>query len=145
MKTRAFLFADSASVREGLLNVLGAGITRLVRDPLPSRLDAVLAIMLQADDLDDLQATHSLEVFVTESSPDGPVVVAKAVLDLVGRAGPTAAESAFPVPVVVPIQAVPIPRTGSYQITAKIDGQQIGTQYFEVVKAPDSASASAQP
>jgi len=137
VRTTAVLFADAASVREGLLNVLGAGITRLVRDPLPGRLDAVLAVMLQPDDPGDLQAAHNLEVVITETTADGPVVVARAVLEIVGlQSSSDTAELLPTLPLVVPLQSIPIPRTGLYRITATLDGQA-GIEYaFEVVKAP---------
>ena len=142
MKTTAVLFADAASVREGLLNVLGAGITRLVRDPLPGRLDAVLALMLQPEDLDDLQATHNLEVIITETTPDGPVVIAKAVMEVAGLRLPGRTETMPTVPLVVPLQGVPIPRTGSYLITSSLDGQD-GTSYgFEVTKTHEHGPTS---
>ena len=142
MKTTAVLFADAASVREGLLNVLGAGITRLVRDPLPGRLDAVIALMLQPDDLDDLRATHNLEVIITETTPDGPVVVAKAVMELAGLGLPGSTEPMPTVPLVVPLQGIPIPRTGFYRINVRLDGQGVSTQGFEVTKAPEHMPTS---
>lgn len=142
MKTTAVLFADAASVREGLLNVLGAGITRLVRDPLPGRLDAALALMLLPDDLDDLEATHNIEVIITETTPEGSVVIAKAVMEVAGlrRTGPT--DPMPTVPVVVPLQGVPIPRTGFYRITTSLDGQDATTYEFEVTKAPERVATS---
>jgi hypothetical protein len=140
VRTTAVLFADAASVREGLLNVLGAGITRLARDPLPGRLDAVLALMLQSDDPEDLQVDHNIEVIITETTADGPTVIAKAVMQLSSTPSsgdPGDMTDLLPtVPLVVPLQNVSIPRTGIYRITTSLDGQE-GTAYaFEVVKAP---------
>lgn len=145
MKTTAVLFADAASVRENLLNVLGAGITRLVRDPLPARLDAVLALMLQPDDVDDLMATHNLEVTITEITPESPVVVAKAVIEISGLPDSAPAVPLPAVPLVVPLQAAPIPRIGFYRITASLDGQDGIGYEFEVVKAPDRTSDTGEP
>ena len=140
MRTTAVLFADAASVREGLLNVLGAGITRLARDPLPGRLDAVLALMLQSDDPEDLQADHNLEVTITETTADGPNVIAKAVMQLSthpsGAPGDTT-DLLPTLPLVVPLQNVSIPRTGIYRITTSLDGQEGIAYTFEVVKAPE--------
>lgn len=140
MKITAVLFADSASVREGLLNVLGAGITRLVRDPLPARLDAALALMLQPEDPEDLEATHNLVVTIAETTPDGAVPAAKAVIEIanVRRSDPDGPLPALPV--VVPIQSIPIARTGFYRIMVSLDGQDGIGYEFEVTKAPGGLS-----
>ena len=138
MKISAVLLADHASIREGLLNVIGAGITRIARDPLPARLDVSLALMLQTDDLEDLLAPHTLEVTIRESAAGetGPVG-AKAMMEL--QVGQTLQDPGpnLLVPVVVPIQSVPIPRTGVYRITVNLDGNEAGSYEFEVVKVGD--------
>lgn len=139
MKVTAVLLADAATVREGLLHVLGGGINRLVRDPLPGRLDVVLALMLQPDNADDLLADHNLEVIITEMTPEGPFVVAKAIMELPvysssGIAGPKPS-----LPLVVPLQSVPVPRASIYQITTNLDGQEANVYEFEVAKAPEQS------
>lgn len=152
MKVTAILLADHATVREGLLHVLGGGITRLARDPLPGRLDVMLALMTRANDVDDLMAGHNLEVTITESSPDDTRRIAKAVMDLGPPPGPINPGPNLQVPVVVPLQAVPVPRTGLYVISVSLDGEDVGSYEFEVVKIADfsvvptpAAEAEARP
>ncbi|HXP19020.1 MAG TPA: hypothetical protein VN840_05150 [Streptosporangiaceae bacterium] len=144
MKLTSVMLADYATIREGLLHVLGGGITRLIRDPLPASMGAVVAMMLQPEDLDDLQASHTLEVFVTGSGDEGVRAVAKAVMTLPGT---TTAGALLPtLPVVVPIQSIPLTMTGMHQITVALDGTVVGTLEYEVLKAvppPDEQAASA--
>ena len=139
MKVTALLLADSASVREGLLHVLGAGITRIARDPLPARLDVALALMFRADDQADLVASHNLEVIITETSPGS---AGRQVAKVIAEMGLSPGTIVSPglnllVPVVVPIQPVPIPSTGSYAIEVSLDGEAVGSYEFEVVKGAD--------
>jgi hypothetical protein len=138
VRTTTILLADYASVREGLLHVLGGGITRLARDPLPGRLDAALALMLRADDLEDLQAAHHMEVSITEAATDeASPPIAKAVIEFGGVRGPVIPGPNLQLPLVVPIQAVPMPRPGFYSITVSLDGAEVGAYEFEVVKGSD--------
>jgi hypothetical protein len=144
VKVTALLLADSASVREGLLHVLGAGITRIVRDPLPARLDVALALMFRADDETDLVAGHNLEVTITETSPGSAgQQVAKVIAEMGLSPGTIVAPGPnLLVPVVVPIQPVPVPRTGSYAIEVRLDGEPVGSYEFEVVKGGDLRAAT---
>jgi hypothetical protein len=138
VKVTAILLADAASVREGLLHVLGAGITRLARDPLPARLDVALALMLRADDLDDLMAVHNMEVTITESAADETArPIARALMELGPPPGQVHPGPNMQVPVVVPIQPVPVPSVGTYRIMVHLDGDEAGSYEFEVVKASE--------
>ena len=143
MRVTALLLADHASVREGLLHVLGAGITRIARDPLPARLDVALALMLQAADEADLMASHTLEVTINESSPGSARgQVAKVIAELGPLSGVITPGPNLQIPVVVPIQPVPVPRTGSYVIEISLDGEPAGLYEFEVTKSSDLRPAA---
>jgi len=95
----------------------------------------MLALMLQPDNLDDLLKAHDLEVIIKHVGPEGEGFVAKAVMTLRGAAwapGPVP-----PVAVAVPFQFVPVTETGTHNITVSLDGEQVSTIEFEVVKAAD--------
>jgi hypothetical protein len=132
VKTTAVMLADYATVREGLLNVLGAGITKLFRDPLPAPMGVVVAILLQPMDNADLMTPHNLEVIITHVGNDEESAVAKAVMTM--NAGTVATGPLPTLPVVVPLQSVPITATGVHQITVKLDGEAAETIEFEVLK-----------
>ena len=113
VRVTALLLADRATVREGLLHVLGAGITRIVRDPLPARLDVALAVMFRADDEADLVASHKLEVSIAEViTRSTSERVAKADMELFPPLGQVSRGPNLQVPVVVPIQPIPVPENG---------------------------------
>lgn len=135
MKATAVILADHATVREGLLHVLGGGITRIIRDPLPGPLGVMLALMLQPDDLEDLLKSHDIEVAIKYAGPGDEELVAKAVMTL--RTGAPGVGPLPPVAVAVPLQAVPINKTGKHHLTVSLDGEQAAVIEFEVVKAPD--------
>jgi hypothetical protein len=142
MKPTAVMLADHATVREGLLHVLGGGINQLFRDPLPAPLGAMLALMLQPDSLDDLLETHNLEVTIKHVGGEGVDQVAKAVMTLRSAgAGPGPLVS---VPVVVPFQNVPITQTGTHQITVSLDGEQVAVIEFAIAKAADPQASLAE-
>lgn len=137
MRVTTAMLADHATVREGLLHVLGGGITQLIRDPLPGPLGLMLALMLQPDNLDDLLTPHDLEVIIKHTGDQGEDSVAKAVMTL--RSGPPAPGPLPPIAVTVPLWAVPITEAGTHHVTVSVDGEQAAVIEFEVVKAPDSA------
>ena len=134
MKVTTVMLADHATVREGLLHVLGGGITRIMRDPLPAQLGVVLALMLQADDPADFKKVHDLGVSVSHIDSGKGESVAKAVLTVqpLSEIGPG------PLPyisLVVPLQGVPIMETGVHEISVRLDGEMVAVVQFEVVKA----------
>lgn len=138
MKVTAILLADYATVREGLLHVLGAGITRLAREPLPARLDVSLALVLQTSDEADLLAGHNVKVTIVESSPEGEgQMIANANIELLGPYGPMISGPNYQLPVVVPIQTIAVLRTGVHTITVYLDGDFAGSYDFEVLKVAD--------
>lgn len=138
MKVTAILLADHASVREGLLHVIGAGITRIAREPFPARLDVSLALVLQTSDESDLMAGHSLKISIAESFPGGDgQMVASANVELVIPEGSIISGPNYQLPVVVPIQAVPVPGAGVYVIKVYLDGDLAASYDFEVVKPGD--------
>lgn len=127
------MLADHATVREGLLHVLGGGINRVIRDPLPAPLGAMLALMLQPDDPDDLLRTHDLEVTIRHAESES--LVAKAVMTLHGAT--SAPGPLSPVSVAVPLQVVPVAETGIHRVTVSLDGEQAASIELEVVKAAE--------
>lgn len=135
MRVTTVMLADAATVREGLLHVLGGGINRLVRDPLPAPLGATLAMLLQPDDAADLARTHDLEITIQHTRSEGKSPVARALMTLSKAA--SAPGTLPPVALVVPIQSVPIVEIGDHKITVSVDGSEVATIEFDVLKAPD--------
>jgi hypothetical protein len=57
------LLCDAATVREGLLHVLGGAITRLWRPELPAPFGVVLAVVIEATQ-DELENPHEVHVLI---------------------------------------------------------------------------------
>lgn len=62
------LLCDAVTIREGLLHVLGGGITRVFRSPLPAALGVQLALVL---DIEPQDLTDPHEVSIDISDPGG--------------------------------------------------------------------------
>ena len=60
MEIQAAILCDSATVREGLLHVLGGGINRLYRSELPAPLGVALALLVafEPEEVDQLHEVH---------------------------------------------------------------------------------------
>lgn len=67
MKIDALIVSDAATVREGLLHILGGGVTRLWRDSLPAPLNIQLALAIELDEA-DLGLPHEIEIVMQNPS-----------------------------------------------------------------------------
>ena len=113
------LLCDAATVREGLLHVLGGGISAMGRTDFPSTMQASLAVIVHLHPT-ELEAPHVLRVLVQNA--DGQDV---AHLDVTIDA--TQLKSEFPTrdivqPIVIPLQNVTLPGPGDYSVEVLIDG-----------------------
>lgn len=120
MRIDAFL-CDSATVREGLLHVLGGGITRLWRERYPADFNVTLAMMIA---LSPAEAGVDHVIQVTVTGADG-----EPIAQLDGQFSSQASDDKIPgesihVPLVLPLQRVPIPKEGQYAINVLIDNQE---------------------
>ena len=120
MKLDAML-GDSATVREGLLHVLGGGINRLWREEYPAPLGVTLGLLFEVHPT-EMDSEHTLEVVMIDA--DGQEIgnvgadFAIAPDPDKGRPGET-----LILPLVVPLQNVMLPGAGAYSVEVLIDGQ----------------------
>lgn len=125
MKLAASFFCDAASVREGLLHVLGAGISTFTRSAFPGPTHAMYAGLVQLDP-GDIGAQHSLRfVMAHGQDADGEVI-----LDFDGVVessynGPVPLGPST-VPIVVDLRDFLLPSEGSYTLRVFIDGKVVG-------------------
>lgn len=127
------VLCDRATVREGLLHILGAGVTRcsLV---LPGSPDLDLAILVQGEGLNDLAGKHMLSVEVKDQSGNP---IGRAELGWEGPTieSPSAEESQAQLPVVVPIRAMVFANPGEHTVVVGIDGKELARTAVFVTKA----------
>jgi hypothetical protein len=68
------LLCDAATVREGLLNILGGGVTATAYETYPAPMPVTLALRVSAAREDISEGDHLLVVTVASPDGEGPVV-----------------------------------------------------------------------
>lgn len=111
------MLCDSANVREGLLNVLSAGITRVFVEQFPGPLGVTLAMICEVPDGEP--AVHS--IVVTIKTAEGELV-GRAEGGLTVDRGTLLAGESVIVPVVLPIANVGVSKPGRLDISISPDG-----------------------
>jgi len=142
MKVTLLTLCDRATVREGLLHILGAGINMLGRPNLPAALAVDLAVILESESLEELPGEHQVLVTIRDDS-DNLVARADVQWSLVAQV-----EQVDPPPYVpfsIPLQNVAVPSHGFYEITLALDGQQLAGLRFLVAKELQSGATAMLP
>jgi hypothetical protein len=131
MRIDTALLCDSATVREGLLHILGGGITRINRPSFPAPLAAALALRVMVHPT-EANRTHQLTVYLLDT--DGEQV-AEVRIDF-GLNDPSVLdvgeEASLALP--IPLHNVPIPHEGAYNFELLIDEIHQRTVPFRAVE-----------
>jgi hypothetical protein len=112
------LLCDWATVREGLLHILGGGITRIWRSEFPAPLGACLAVRVA---LHPTEATGQHEIQVLLLGEDGSEV-ARIDGQFSVSEGDTAPGEEVAMAIPMPMPAVGIEKPGAYSFEILIDG-----------------------
>ncbi len=131
MEIGAALLCDAATVREGLINVLGGGIARINRVEYPAQLQASLALVVLLHRLEQAKP-HELQIVVQDA--DGKEL-AEAIGGFEGTAGPDAdsTERAY-VSLALPIAQVQLAGPSMYSVEISIDGHHQRSISFRAVR-----------
>jgi len=123
------VLCDRATVREGLIHVLGGGVSRLGRPSLPAPMGVDLALLLTPERFEELPGDHEVSVIVRSDSGTDVARIGLAFsfsgLD----------ESADPLPVIplsVPLQQVGLADYGFYTVSVDYDGESVARIRFLV-------------
>jgi hypothetical protein len=142
----AFL-CDAATVREGLLNVLGAGITRIWREGFPAPLGMQLAFVLTVHPTEAAEQ-HRFRVVVQNA--DGATVAQidaefglNPPLDATPGPGPQPGEM-LAAPAVLDLRNVGVPEPGAYSVELLLDGQHVRSLPF-IAAVPAGEGMDAPP
>ena len=114
------LLCDAARVREGLLHVLGGGVTRLGRDRFPTALGLDLGMMITLHPTETVDI-HRLRIVI--QGADGQQIARLDAEFGVGTQPGVQPGELVPVALAVPLQGVPLPGPGSYSLELLLDGQ----------------------
>ncbi|MDQ1679667.1 MAG: hypothetical protein QOI42_526 [Frankiaceae bacterium] len=133
MRISTALLCDAATVREGLLHVLGGGVTRLGRGEFPAAMDVDLALMVQQHPT-EFNGAHALRVILQDT--DG-----RELAEAEMAWGPLQVLDAMHTdawqPVVVPLRSVLLPGPGDYSVEVLIDGiHQVSIDFVAMLPDP---------
>jgi hypothetical protein len=133
MRISTALLCDAATVREGLLHVLGGGVTRLGRGEFPAAMDVDLALMVQQHPT-EFNGAHTLRVILqdTDGRAHAEAEMAWGPLQVLDSMHTDAWQ-----PVVVPLRSVVLPGPGDYSVEVLIDGiHQVSIDFVAMLPDP---------
>jgi Family of unknown function (DUF6941) len=131
MRTVICALCDRATVREGLLHILGAGITTLGRPSLPAPMEVDLALLLTPDQVDELVGSHEVSVIV--SSDDGTRVAESKLSFTIGPMDPVP-DPLPSVPFSVALRNIILSAYGHYTVQVGYDDVRLEENRFVVEK-----------
>lgn len=128
---------DRATVREGLLHILGAGVTQTSL-ALPNAADLDVALLIQADDRSEVSGRHTLSVVLKHE--DGQRIGAAELIweAPVVEQPEDAPHGSLPIlqlPIVVPLRGMILQNDGLHHVDVSVDGQPLAEVSFTVTKA----------
>ena len=124
------LLCDAATVREGLLHVLGAGITRIRKPFFPGTMDIQLAMVVTVMPVES-DGPHKLKVVI--QTEDG---VRIAEIDGEFRVSPGDESSKgepIAMPLILNLRQIALPKEGTYSVEVLIDSQLAKSMPFKAV------------
>ncbi|WP_037576835.1 DUF6941 family protein [Phaeacidiphilus oryzae] len=120
MKLTVYTLCDRATVREGLLHVLGGGITS-AQLTTPGALDLDLALLFLPDSREDMTAQHEATVTMRQVTANADL----AKVQVAWQAANIPDVDPLPaLPLSVPLRQVRIDAPGDFEITIAVDGKQ---------------------
>ncbi len=128
------LLCDAATVREGLLHILGGGITRLHRGEYPAPMQVTLVAQVV---LTPVEVEHPHDVTAIVQTEDGDVVVQATGHLEAGPPNPLLepGESVI-LPLMIGLHGVVLPGPGGYSIEISVDNVHQTSLSFRAVTVP---------
>lgn len=119
MRVDCALLCDAVTTREGLLHILGGGVTRLNRPSFPAPLGVALALRIMVHPT-EADRSHAIEArLLTE---DGEQIGIAEVAFEVALSGEERPGEELAVATALSLQNVPLPDAGAYSFELLIDG-----------------------
>ena len=134
MRVDCALLCDAVTVRDGLLHVLGGGVTQIMRPAYPAPLGVALALRIMIHPT-ETAAQHRCQVLLQNS--DGAQLANADVTFAVEGAGDTVPGEEHSLALPLPLQNVGIPEPGEYSIEILIHGiHQVSVPFAARLAAP---------
>ena len=119
MRVDCALLSDSVTVREGLLHILGGGITRIRRPEYPAQLGLALAVRIMVHPT-EAEDGHQLRLIL--QAGDGQAVMQLQATFGIGKPDDALPGEELAVSLPVPMYDLALPAPGSYSFELLIDG-----------------------
>jgi predicted dienelactone hydrolase len=135
MRVGAAFLCDSAETREGLLFVLGAGVSRIWRPDMPAPMGVCLGMIIELH-RDERDRPHEFEVRI--HSEDGQEI-AKAAggFQVDAEGSDLEVHEMATVPIALDFRSVPLPAFGPYSVEITINGEHRRSLGFSVRPVAD--------
>ena len=133
MQVVTALLADFVSVREGLLFVVGGGVTRVYRDEFPAPMGVMLALQVELR-RNEMQRPHELQIDIIDT--DG-AMIAQLQGGFQMEAGPDhEIQEPGVVSAVLDLRGVGLPHPGWYTVNILVNGESRRELGFRVGPRP---------
>jgi hypothetical protein len=142
MKVAAAFLCDAATVREGLLHVLGGGVTRLWIDEFPAPMNVAVALLLELD-RSELGRPHQLDMTVMDED-GGTIASVQGGFQFPPNPSLAFGENAL-IPFTVPLHLAAVPKLGQYSISVQIDNVLHSRLMFAVRPTSDRLPSRSDP
>ncbi len=119
MNLRIATICDYAQIREGLLTIISASITRLYRANFPAPMEAMLALLIETSQ-DLVKIPQEIRVRIEDE--DGGVLLTAGTVFQVESAPDADPGELLLIPSVLDLRAVALQKPGRYQIVIEIPG-----------------------
>jgi len=136
MRIDCALLCDSVTIREGLLHILGGGITRANREKFPAPLNLALALRIMVHPT-EADRTHDLSVLLLDQ--DGERIAEFGIRFGINEPSVLEPSEEASLPLALSLHSVPLPHEGPYSFELLIDGIRQGAVSFRAVKLEGTA------
>jgi hypothetical protein len=116
MRTECAVLCDAANVRDGLLHILGAGVTQVAVPELPAQLPITLALRV-VEESREIRPGHT--VLIELFSYTSQVVASMSLQFLIDPEAPITGEGALAAP--IPLHSFTVERAGRYTVKVSLD------------------------
>lgn len=143
LEVDSVLLCDAASVREGLLHVLGGGITRLWRPELPSQMAIQVAVIVSVE-IEDFGRPHDISIQIFD--PQGTDIAGARGGFIPNDPGRVESGEAVLFPMVFDFRNYPVVKYGAHDLKVTLVGS--GTEKirrFWVLHPDELALPTIQP
>ena len=144
MHLRAAHLCDYAEVREGLLTIVSAGVTRLWRADLPAPMAIFVALQIELD-ASERPLPHELHVVITSPSSVEVASIRGGLQVQIGAASQFDADEVALVSLPLDLRGVGVAEYGWHTIAVHVDDQPLGSMRVKVAKPPSSPTGGPPP